>query len=71
VKTGVLDAKYHRWLLDAFDTRITADYGLDAEVNAGEALQVIERAREFVAAARCLLVAPDMVPPAGSTGGSS
>lgn len=25
VKTGLLDAKYHRWLLDAFDKRLQAD----------------------------------------------
>jgi uncharacterized protein (UPF0332 family) len=33
VKTGLLNTKLHRWLLDAFDQRILGDYGTDhAEV---------------------------------------
>ena len=28
-KTGVLEPKFHRWLLDAFNTRIQTDYGFD------------------------------------------
>jgi uncharacterized protein len=31
-KTGLLDPKYHRWLIDAFDKRIAADYGIEAEI---------------------------------------
>lgn len=33
-KTRSLDPKYHRWLLDAFDQRITADYRVGAELTA-------------------------------------
>ena len=29
-KTGRLDSKYHRWILDAFDQRIEGDYGVEA-----------------------------------------
>jgi uncharacterized protein (UPF0332 family) len=36
-KTGLLDAKYHRWLIDAFDRRIAADHGVKAEITADDA----------------------------------
>jgi uncharacterized protein (UPF0332 family) len=29
VKTGILDKKFHKWLIDAFNKRITSDYGMD------------------------------------------
>ena len=48
VRTGLLDARFHRWLLDAFDVRIQADYGVDALITADEAKAVIAQAREFV-----------------------
>ena len=48
VRRGVLDARFHRWLLDAFDVRIQADYGVDALITADEAKAVIAQAREFV-----------------------
>lgn len=51
-KPGVLDAKYHRWLLDAFDQRIAGDYGVETSISADDARATIERAREFVAAAQ-------------------
>ena len=55
VKAGAMDAKFHRWLLDAFDKRITGDYGVDAEVSQADVAQAVDRAREFLAAARKLL----------------
>ena len=30
-KEGIIDKKFHRWLLDAFDQRIIGDYGVNAE----------------------------------------
>ena len=54
-KAGVLDAKYHRWLLDAFDRRIAADYGVRAEITAEDACALIEHAKEFSSAARHFL----------------
>jgi uncharacterized protein (UPF0332 family) len=50
VKTGLFDAKFHRWLLDAFDRRIQADYGIDAAISREDAARVIEQAREFLRA---------------------
>ncbi len=49
-KTGALDTKYHRWLLDAFDQRIVGDYGVEASISPTEAGATLERAREFVRA---------------------
>ena len=56
-KTGLLDAKYHRWLIDAFDRRIAADYDVKAEITADDARVLAEQAKEFVSAARNFLVA--------------
>ncbi len=51
-KTGELDIKYHRWLLDAFDRRALADYSVDEAVPVEEIETSIQRAAEFVAAVR-------------------
>lgn len=56
-KTGLLDRRYHRWLLAAFNKRITADYGVDVELSAQEVESMLAQAREFVQAARAFLKA--------------
>jgi uncharacterized protein (UPF0332 family) len=53
--SGMIDAKFHRWLLDAFDRRIQADYGLDAVVTTEEADRMVEQAREFLLEGRRFL----------------
>ena len=55
IKTGLLDKRYHRWLLAAFSKRITADYGIEAELTAENASLLIGQAGEFVAAAKKFL----------------
>jgi uncharacterized protein (UPF0332 family) len=50
-----MDVKYHRWLIDAFDLRGTADYGLDVPLTPDDATRIIARAEEFLAAARGFL----------------
>ncbi|OGI49862.1 MAG: hypothetical protein A3B81_04585 [Candidatus Muproteobacteria bacterium RIFCSPHIGHO2_02_FULL_65_16] len=57
-KTGAMDAKYHRWLLDAFDKRIQADYGFDVTLTRDDAAEMIAQAREFLDAARQMLERP-------------
>ena len=47
----VLDPTFHRWLLDAFDARQTAEYEVGASVTPTAAAQSIERATELLAAA--------------------
>lgn len=46
-------------LLDAFDKRVQADYGVEAIVTAADAAPTIEQAREFVEQARRYLEAPE------------
>ena len=55
VKTGLLDGKYHRWLLEAFSKRITGDYGIDAELTSEDATLLIGQARKFLEAAKHIL----------------
>ncbi len=51
-KTGLLDRRFHRRLLAAFNKRIAADYGVDVEVNAREVEELLAQAGEFLQAAR-------------------
>ena len=48
VKTGLFDARYHRWLLDAFDRRIEGDYSEEVVVVDQDANELIEQAKEFL-----------------------
>ncbi len=56
-KSGVLDPKYHRWLLDAFDERLQGDYDFDVSFDADAVTRRIEQAREFLEAAQRYLEA--------------
>ena len=55
VKPGLLDRKYHRWLIDAFDERVRADYDVDYSGDVEGTRIWLDRAREFLAEARRLL----------------
>ncbi len=48
IKSGLFDAKYHRWLLDAFDRRIESDYGIEVLVIDQDARELIAQAKEFL-----------------------
>lgn len=50
-KNGLLDEKYHRWLIAAFSKRITGDYGIDSDVTAEDAAVLIDQAHLFLKAA--------------------
>ena len=56
-KEGIIDPKFHRWLLDAFDHRIIGDYGVEAVITREDVRQMIERASEFLTTAESLLPA--------------
>lgn len=56
-KTGRLDSKYHRWLLDAFDDRLRGDYDADVSFEMQPIADRIEQADEFLAAAKAYLEA--------------
>ena len=56
-KTGKLDSKFHRWLIDAQDVRNVGDYGVGIEISPGQAKELIEQARELILAGRnCLSI---------------
>jgi uncharacterized protein (UPF0332 family) len=48
VKTGKVDEKFHRMLIDARETRELADYTVGEEVSAETALLRVKNAEEFV-----------------------
>jgi len=50
-KTGDLDARFHRYLLEAFESRLEADYGVDVALSTGAVEELIRRAKEFLTAA--------------------
>jgi uncharacterized protein (UPF0332 family) len=51
-RTGRFDIKYHRWLLDAFDDRLRADYDIEVSFDRDSVAARIEQAREFLETAR-------------------
>ena len=54
-KPGLLESKYHRWLLDAFDRRIVSDYDTTGELSPQEVRETISRAKEFLTQANRFL----------------
>jgi uncharacterized protein (UPF0332 family) len=56
-KTGEMDVKYHRYLLESFESRLEAEYGVDIRLSTAAVAVMIERAKEFLAAARNYLQA--------------
>ncbi len=50
-KTERMDRKYHRWMIDAQDTRNMGDYGVGYQIREQDAMEMIERATEFVESA--------------------
>ena len=51
-KTKVLDPKFHRWMRDGFDKRITGDYGVDTGIEDEIVATMINQAREFMLASQ-------------------
>jgi uncharacterized protein (UPF0332 family) len=51
-KTGRLDPKYHRYLLDAFAKRLQGDYGFEAIPTPEETRELVAQAAEFLAVAQ-------------------
>lgn len=50
-RSGDLDVRFHRWLLDAQDLRNVGDYGIGITITAKQSEQVIAWEREFMEAA--------------------
>jgi uncharacterized protein (UPF0332 family) len=47
-KPGLMDSKYHRWLLGAFDRRPEGDYGFTVAITQEDLEAMIGQAREFL-----------------------
>jgi len=47
VKPGHIDAKYHKYFIEAFDLRQESDYQPTAEISEKQAGKLLERAKEF------------------------
>jgi uncharacterized protein (UPF0332 family) len=54
-KTGLLDKKYHRWLINAFDKRLIGDYGVDSSLENDIVTDMIDQAQTFWDAAKSFL----------------
>ena len=54
-KTGRVDPRFHRMLIDGRKAREVADYALDAAISEADAGEQIEHARAFVAAIETVL----------------
>jgi uncharacterized protein (UPF0332 family) len=54
-KSGLLDAKFHRWLLSAFDRRVQADYLAEVKITREDVELMLDQARELLTAAKALL----------------
>lgn len=52
VKTGIMDQKFHRWLIEAFNKRLTSDYSASTVISHEDAAVLIPQAHEFIQAAR-------------------
>jgi uncharacterized protein (UPF0332 family) len=55
-KTGIIDSKFHRWLIDAQDFRNIGDYGIDAHISGADADAVCKWASEFICQAEDFLL---------------
>ena len=54
-KAGLMDSKYHRWLLGAFDRRLEGDYGFTVAMTQEDVEAMIGQAREFLEEAERML----------------
>ena len=58
-KKGLLDSKFHRWLIEAFSARISSDYETNTAIPLATATKMIEQAKEFLEAAQQYLSGRD------------
>jgi uncharacterized protein (UPF0332 family) len=54
-KTGILDPKFHQWLIKSKGLRQTGDYGMMISVFTPDVKEALERAAEFLNAAEAYL----------------
>ncbi len=52
IKAGILDKKYHKWLLEAFSRRIASDYDAAAKFQASSVKTMIDQSWDFLQVAK-------------------
>ena len=57
-KTGAMDARFHRYLIDAQDLRQSGDYDIGMAVTVEQVEQALQWAQEFIAEAEAYLTGP-------------
>ncbi len=60
IKTGLVEPKFHKYLIEAFDLRQESDYQPVAEITQDQANKVIERAKEFLDICKLLCQSPEI-----------
>ena len=51
-KAEILDAKFHRWLLDSSDKRLLGDYEVGVTLTKDDVEQMMDQAKEFLVASK-------------------
>ena len=54
-KTGILDSRFHRCLIDALDLRNASDYGIGPDVDSSKVQEIITWARQMLGAVESYL----------------
>jgi len=55
IKTGKIDAKFHRYIIDAQDLRNLGDYGVGKKISPEQAQEILSWSREFISVAEAIL----------------
>ena len=58
IKTGLIDPKFHKYFIEAFDLRQESDYHPLVDITSEQANKVIERAKEFLDICRIICQNP-------------
>ncbi|MBD2773503.1 HEPN domain-containing protein [Iningainema tapete] len=58
VRTGRVSVEFHRYLIEAQNKRIQADYNIDSSITESQATELISRAEEFLQLAQSMLGLP-------------
>jgi uncharacterized protein (UPF0332 family) len=60
VKTGLVDPKFHKYFIEAFDLRQESDYQPLADITQEQVNKVIERSKEFLEICKILCQPPEI-----------
>jgi uncharacterized protein (UPF0332 family) len=55
IRAGKIDAKFHRYLIDAQDLRNLGDYGVGKKISPEQAQEILSWSREFISVAEAIL----------------